>query len=390
MRHARILIVAGEASSDAHGAGLLRALREQGWEGEAYGVGGPQLAAAGARLIADQRDLAVVGLFEVVGRLPRILRLLARLRTEIRARPPDLFLPVDTPEFNLRLVALAAARGVPVVYFIAPQLWAWRPGRARGLRRAVRELLVIFPFEEPWFRERRVPATYVGNPLVDAARAQRALAPRDREPRDATAASPGVPNPAGARIGLMLPGSRPGEIRRHLPPLIDARRDLERRGEAIRWWLRAAPGLADDFYARWIEGEGIELRREPIAQLAARCDVTVAASGTASFEAALAGTPLVVIYRVHPLTWRLARRLVRVPWVAMANLTLERAVVPELLQDACTGPRIAHEVSRLLNDEAANEGMRRDLAALDGRFGPAGAYARAASRVRAHLPAEGG
>jgi lipid-A-disaccharide synthase len=385
MRHARILIVAGEASSDAHGAGLLRALREQGWEGEAYGVGGPQLAAAGARLIADQRDLAVVGLFEVLGRLPRILRLLARLRTEIRARPPDLFLPVDTPEFNLRLTPFAAARGIPVVYFIAPQLWAWRPGRARGLRRAVRELLVIFPFEEPWFRERRVPATYVGNPLVDAARAERA-----QPPRDTTAPPPGAPRPHGERIALMLPGSRAGEIRRHLPPLIDARRELARRGEAVHWWLRAAPGLADDFYARWIEGEGIELRREPIAQLAARCDVTVAASGTASFEAALAGTPLVVIYRVHPLTWGLARRLVRVPWVAMANLTLGRAVVPELLQGACTGPRIAHEVSRLLNDKAANEGMRRDLAALDGRFGPTGAYARAAARVRAHLPAEGG
>jgi lipid-A-disaccharide synthase len=393
MRHARILIVAGEASSDAHGAGLLRALRDQGWEGEAYGVGGAQLAAAGARLIADQRDLAVVGLIEVVGRLPRILRLLARLRSEIRARPPDLFLPVDTPEFNLRLVPLAAARGIPVVYFIAPQLWAWRPGRARGLRHALRELLVIFPFEEPWFRERHVPATYVGNPLVDAARAQREAAQRDfaqHDPEQRNATAPAAPVPAGRRTVLLLPGSRAGEVRRHMPPLIDARRELERGGETIRWWLRAAPGLTDAFYARWIEGEGIELRHEPIAQLAARCDVTIAASGTASFEAALAGTPLVVIYRVHPLTWRLARRLVRVPWVAMANLTLERAVVPELLQGACTGPRIAQEVARLLNDGAARAGMRRDLAELDGRFGPTGAYARAAARVRAHLPAEDG
>jgi lipid-A-disaccharide synthase len=188
----------------------------------------------------------------------------------------------------------------------------------------------------------------------------------------------------------MLPGSRAGEIRHHMPPLIDARHELERCGGTIRWWLRGAPGIPDAFYARWIEGSGIELRREPIAQLAAGCDVTVAASGTASFEAALAGTPLVVIYRVHPVTWLLGRRLVRVPWVAMANLTLGRAVVPELLQGACTGPRIAHEVARLLTDAMAREGMRRELAALDGMFGPTGAYARAASRVRAHLPAERG
>ncbi|MBM3316968.1 MAG: lipid-A-disaccharide synthase [Candidatus Eisenbacteria bacterium] len=380
MAHARLLTVAGEASSDAHAAGLLEALRDRGWRGECVAVGGPALAAAGARLIADQSDLAVVGLSEVCGRLPRILRLLGRVRDEIARRPPDLFLPVDTPEFNLRLLPHAARRGVPVVYFVAPQTWAWRPRRTRILRRHARELLVLFPFEEPWFRERGVAATYVGHPLVDAARAWRAQRPRRGRQ------TPEESGPAG----LLLPGSRSGEVRRHLPVLAAAVELLRRRGLDLRWRVRAAPGLDDDFYAPWTLSAGIELRREPILELAAGSAVTVAASGTASFEAALAGSPLIVVYRVSPLTWLLARRMVRVPHVAMANLALGRGVVPELLQDDCAPARIAGEIEGLLGDPARAERMRAELAGLDARFGPSGALARAAERVQAHLEPRGG
>jgi lipid-A-disaccharide synthase len=359
----RILIVAGEASSDAHAAGLIRALRAQGWAGEAYGVGGPAMKAAGVALLAEYRDLAVVGFVEVLGRLPRILRLLHRLEQEIRHRPPDLFIPVDTPEFNLRLVPRAAAGNIPVVYFIAPQVWAWRPRRVRILQRCVRELLVLFPFEEPYFRERGVTTTYVGHPLVEASRASR----------------------ASGSMGLLLPGSRAGEIRRHLPILVGAVRTLAARGQKLRWQLRAAPGIPDGFYARWITGTEITLTRDPVLDLATSAEVTVSASGTASFEAALAGNPLIVIYRVHPLTWAIARRLVRVPWVAMANLALQRAAVPELLQGDCTPRRIADAIERVLTDPAHAANMRRELAALHGCFGASGAYARAAGRVLAHL-----
>lgn len=387
MSDARLLTVAGEASSDAHAAGLLTALRRAGWRGECDAVGGPALAAAGARLIADHRDLAVVGVSEALERLPRILRLLERLKREIRRHPPDLFLPVDTPEFNLRLLPVAASRRVPVVYFVAPQLWAWRPGRIRALRGAVRELLVLFPFEEPWFRERGVPATYVGHPLVDRARALR----EESAVGGATGAATST-SAVGAEEGdtvLLLPGSRASEVRHHLPALAGAVRLLRASRPRLRWRLRRAPGLDASRYQPWAEQAGIELTDAPVLELAAQARLTLAASGTASLEAALAGSPLVVVYRVSPASWWIARRLVRVPHVAMANLALGRAVVPELLQSDCTAERIAEEAAGLLDEPARAARMRAELAELDARFGPSGALTRAAARVLAHLDRRG-
>ena len=370
----RILIVAGEASGDAHGAGLVCALRRGGLEAEFTGIGGPEMAAAGVRLIAPSRELAVVGVTEVLGRLPRILALLRRMRGEIASRPPDLFVPVDSPDFNFRLLGAAAARRVPVVYFIAPQLWAWRPGRIAVLRRFVRELLVLFPFEEPWFRERGVAATYVGHPLVDAARAR----------------STERPAPEEQPFGLLLPGSRAVEIRSHLAVLAAATRLLEADFPGLRWLIRRAPEMDAARYARHLRPGRLELSDEPVADLAARARVVVSASGTASFEAALAGTPLVVVYRMNPLSYRLARRLVRVPHVAMANLAAGREIVPELLQDRCTPARVAAEVAALLHDAGRREAMARGLNELRERFGPPGAYKRAAERVRSHLDATRG
>jgi len=367
MSRPRILIVAGEASGDAHGAGLVRALKRGGLAADFYGIGGPALAAEGVRLMASYRDLAVVGIAEVVGRLPRIFSLLGRVRAEIARRPPDLFVPIDSPDFNLRLLRPAAARGVPVVYFIAPQLWAWRPQRVRVLSACVRELLVLFPFEEAYFRERGVSATFVGNPLADAARAR---------PRGAH---------GGEALGLLLPGSRSSEIGRHLPVLAKAVALLEGRFPDLRWLVRRAPEVDLGQYARHLRPGRIELAEDPIPDLAERARVVVSASGTASLEAALSGTPLLVVYRMNPLTYRLARRLVHVPHIAMANLAAGRAIVPELLQDECTPERVAAEVAGLLTDHARRAEMGRALAELRERFGPPGAYERAAARVRAHL-----
>jgi lipid-A-disaccharide synthase len=371
MPRLRIFMVAGEASSDAHGAGLVRALRDEGLDGTFYGVGGPQLQDAGMEMLATYDDLAVVGLWEAVRVVPRALRLLARLRGELRRKPPDLFLPIDSPEINLRLCKTAGAAGVPVVYFIAPQLWAWRASRVRTLRRFVRELLVLFPFETEWFRERGVTTTYVGHPLVDAARAH------------AEAAE--APVATGVRRGLLLPGSRASEVRHHLPTMAQAVQRLSAKQPQLTWTLRMADRLDADAYRPWAEQAGIALSREPVFDLADTAAIAVAASGTASFEVALMGVPTAVIYRVSRLTWWVARRMVSVPWVSMANLSAGRQILPELLQDDCNPQRLAGEIGRILEDAPARARMRAELVTLRERFGPRGAYERAAKRVLAHL-----
>ncbi len=395
MRVPQVLIVAGEASSDAHGAGLVRALRERGLRPEVWGVGGAALEAQGARLLARYDDLAVVGLFEALTVVPRALRLLRRLRGEMRRNRPDLFIAVDSPELNLRLARSAAELGVPVVYFIAPQVWAWRPRRVEQLRRWVTELLVLFPFEEAWFRARGVPVTYVGHPLVEQAQAR---------PRRTRGAEMG----GGPRTTiLLLPGSRAGEVRRHLPIMAGAAIQTAARGAqeaargapgagrasgspdaGIRWRLRMADALPETLYRPWCDPAGIELSRAPLFELAEEADLAVAASGTASFEAAIVGTPTLVVYRVHPLTWRLARRLVRVPWISMINLAAGREILPEMLQEDVRPETLAQAITALLSDAPRRVRMEAELHELRGSFGPPGAYARAAERAATHLPGE--
>ena len=371
----RILIVAGEASSDAHGAGLVHALEGLGLQASFYGIGGPALERAGMRLLGRSEDLAVIGIIEALGVIPGALRLLRRLRREFEQNPPDLFLPIDSPEFNLRLARAARRKGIPILYFIAPQMWAWRPRRVRILRECVRELLVLFPFEENWFRERGVATTHVGHPLVDAARAY--SCPADiRERFGASGSSP---------LGLLLPGSRRGEVRRHLPFMAEAAVKVRRREPSIRWVLRKADELEESCYQPHAERAGIQLRSEPLFDLAAAADVAVAVSGTASFETSLMGTPTVVVYRVNPLTWWLARRIVRVPWISMTNLVAARPILPELLQSDCSPGRIADEVEALLRDSQRRDRMRLDLLRMREGFGSSGAYERAAARVMAHL-----
>jgi lipid-A-disaccharide synthase len=375
VRRPRLLIVAGEASGDGHGAGLVAALRARGLEAEVRGVGGPAMAAQGVELLCRYDEIAVVGLTEALGKLPRVLCLLRDLSHRIRREPPDLFVPVDAPDLNLRLARVAAEAGVPVVYFVAPQAWAWREGRVRALRQRVRELLTLFPFEPEWFAARGVATTCVGHPLVDAWEAFRPD-PRLRERLGLR---------EGQGLGLLLPGSREAEIRRMLPVMAETARSLRARFPEMRWVVRPAPMADPGRYAPHLEPGFLELAPDSIFELAAAARVVVAASGTASFEAALAASPLVVVYRVSRLTWALARRLVRVPFVSMANLTAGRAVVPEILQDDLTPARLAREVADLLTDAPRAAAMRAELEAVRARFDTRGAYDRAAARVLHHL-----
>lgn len=359
-----VLVVAGEASGDAHAAAVVRALRRLRPEARVFGIGGRALREAGLEVLFDARELAVVGVAEVLPRLPRIWKILRRLVLAARQRRPAAAILVDAPDFNLRVAARLARQGVPVLYYIAPQAWAWRRGRVRLLRRVVRRLAVVFPFELPFFGEAGIDTAFVGHPLVDGI-----AWPSRAEARAALSVGEGP-------VVAVLPGSRPSEVRRHLAPMVaGARAHVGPTGTLLcpvastldaRHLAEALPPGAPDL--RLVEGDS--------RWVLAAADRAVVASGTATLEAALAGTPAVVGYRLHPLTYVLARMLVRTPFIAMPNLLAGRAILPELVQGRLT----AQGVARALDDVAAREDeIRAALREVRASLGGAGAAERVAA-----------
>jgi lipid-A-disaccharide synthase len=368
------LIVAGEASGDQHAAALAAELHRRAgvaW----FGVGGDQMAAAGVELLTHARELSVLGIFELLEHLPRLYRFERRLRAEILRRRPSFAVLVDLPGTNLRLAAFLHRHGIPVVYFIAPQLWAWRPGRVRFLRRYVRKLLCIFPFEEEWFRRRGVEVEHVGHPLVDSTRASMSRAEFVR-PHGLAADRP---------IVCLLPGSRQQEIERHLPAMLDAAAALAAR-TAVQFVLVEAATVEPARVDRALAARGrvslTVLRECPYNALAA-ADLAVISSGTATVEGLLLGTPMVVVYRVAAPSWWAGKLLVRTPHYSMVNLIAGRRLVPELIQSDFTPERLTAEMERLLSDKEARQRIQRELKALGQRLGPSGAIPRAARAVAA-------
>jgi lipid-A-disaccharide synthase len=372
----RILIVAGEASGDLHGGALVEALRARAPDLALEGIGGDCMAAAGVRLHVHARDLGVVGLVEALARLPAIRAAFARMRALLEADPPDLAVLIDYPEFNLRLARVAARAGVPVCYYVGPQVWAWRRGRLALIRRLVRKMVVIFPFEEAVYRAAGVDVAFVGHPLLDR------LAPRER-----AEARRGLGLADASPVLGLLPGSRVGEVERHLPVMLAAAAALRREHPKLGVAFGRAPGLPAPFVARCLAAGGAPVRvaEGGASDVLSAADLAFVASGTATVEAALHGTPMVIIYRVALLTWLVGRLLIRVPWIGMANLIAGRLVVPELIQFAATPERLAGTARRLLADPAALERMRQELAAVRLRLGPPGASARAAEAILALL-----
>ena len=351
----KILVSAGEASGDLYAAGLVARLRE-GWpEAEFFGCAGPRMRQQGVRAVVDAAELAVVGLVEVVTHIPRIYGLYRRLCRAARQERPQLAILTDSPDFHLRLARQLKRLGIPVVYLVAPQVWAWRRGRLPLLRRSVDRLLCIFPFEEAFFRGEGIAAHYVGHPLARLVRPSLS--------REDFFEQYGLER--GQPLVALLPGSRRGEARRHLPELLKAAARIGERRPAS--FVLALPGGG---FA------GLEHFREPMTRAAiqviegatwdvlAYADLALAASGTVTIEAALLGTPLVTFYRVAGLSWWLGRRLVRVPYYSMVNLVAGRAVVPELIQNEMSGERLAAAALRLLEDGAACRRMREDLRAV--------------------------
>ncbi len=373
----RLLLSAGEVSGDQHGAALLAALKERVPALEALGLGGDRCAAEGLRLLAHQKDLAIIGLVEALAKIRFARRLIRELTTAAAKEHVDAAVLIDSPDFHLPLARRLAKAGIPVVFYVSPQVWAWRSGRAKTIARLGRGVLTLFRFEKRWYDARGLGerVTWVGHPLVDAA--ARELSTPAPAPRE------------GRRRIVLMPGSRAGEIRRLLPILRDAATLLSTRRNDVDVVLVRAESvpesllreLAGDALAGWTIVSG------PHLALLAASDVLVVASGTATVEGLLAEIPMVVVYRVATISYLLGKLLVKVPNVAMANILSDPGdgsqTVPELIQRAATPERIAAEVERFLSDRVSAAEARRRLALGREDLGPPGAPGRTADAVLA-------
>ena len=367
-----ILLSAGEASSDMYAARLATALQARATTKHSnlpiFGMGGPRMNAAGVELVADYHEVAVVGITEVLHKIPTVIGVQNRLKREAKARNAQLAVLVDSPGTHLGVARRMKQIGVPVGYFIGPQIWAWRPRRIRVVKRLVNRMVVIFPFEEQIYRDAGVPVDFVGHPLVDTVRATMS--------RVEFATRHGL-DPS-RRIVTILPGSRPNEIAQNYGRVVAACERLAQPGN-VQFVHAAAHGLTEEFFLQHalprvkitrVEGETYDAL--------AAADCAIVASGTATVEAALLGTPMVVVYRVAPVTAAILRHMIRTPFIGMVNLIGGRRVVPELTQDEFTPAAVEKEVRRMLESPSARDEAKAGLAEVRTKLGPGGAIERAA------------
>jgi lipid-A-disaccharide synthase len=364
-----ILIVAGEASADLHGAKVVEALRRMDPAIKVRAMGGDHLRRAGAEILVDSSRLAVVGITEVLGRLGDLMRAYRSLKRLVQNGETGLLVLIDFPDFNLRLAGVAREAGVPVLYYISPQVWAWRSGRARVIARRVDRMAVIFPFEVPLYREAGLAAEFVGHPLMDTLGqpGDSFLSPKEKEWK-------------GDPLIALLPGSRHREIRYHLPEMIRAAQLIARKKNGARFLVALAPSThaeevidllpPQDSRIQVVEGKTYEVIRA--------ADLVLVASGTATLETAILGKPMVIVYRVSPLSYWVGRAMIKVRWIGLVNLVAGRALVPELIQAEAKGEQIAVEALRILEEDSYREGMIRGLAKVRERLGSPGAAERVA------------
>ena len=369
---ARLLLSCGEASGDLYAGALTRELVALAPGATVSGLGGPRFTAAGGRPIADYRGLAVTGLTEAIAKIPRSLATLRRLVEWARTERPDALVAIDFPDFNFPLARRVKRLRIPVVYYISPQLWAWRPGRMKTMREIADRVLVIFPFEEAIYREAAVPVEFVGHPLIDLAKT-----PQTRQDfLLALALSPAAPTVA------ILPGSRPNEVARILPDLVAAADLIRARLPDAQFVVARAPDLDDRLFEVVAEqGPAMVIVEGQTDAVLASADVAVTASGTATVQAALHDTPMVIVYRLSPVTYSLGRRLVTLDTIGMVNLIAGDKIVPELIQAAFTPEAVAKEAISMLTDRARAAHIRDGLARVRERLGGPGASRRAAEAI---------
>jgi lipid-A-disaccharide synthase len=366
-----LFISAGEASGDLHGARLLKALRERRRDLTAFGMGGARLEAAGLERVVESEALSVVGISEVLEKIPLLFRALRRLSREAATRRPEAAVLIDFPDYHALLARRLRRLSIPILYYVSPQVWAWRRGRAAVLARTARRIITLFPFEAELYRKLGADAVWAGHPLVD-------------DVREGLAARSSLAAKARRRL-VLLPGSRTAEVRRHWPPMAEAAERLARRLDLEAIAVRAA-GNSDDLLPG-AAARGVRVVSSGIHPLLASADLAFVASGTATLEAALCGAPMIVVYRTSPFSFALGRRLVRVPWISLANIVAGEQVVPELLQDEVRADRLEAEGLALLSSTAGTARMKEGLARVAERLGPPGGSGRAAEAVLEALEA---
>ena len=377
----KIMMSAGEASGDLHGARLAKEMLEIEPDVKLFGFGGAKMAEAGVRLVRDCRDYSIMGVWEVVLGLGRLLQLEKTLVESMREEKPDLLLIIDYPDFNWRLAAKAKALGVPVFSYIPPSAWAWRKGRAKKCAAIAKEIVTIFHHEIGPYVTAGANVSFLGNPLVDTVRA-------DMEP-EAARAFFGLKN--GERAALLLPGSRRQEISFLLPDMLKAVRLLKEKRPETRFFLPIAPGLERQEIERHIEksGASVELTEEHVYDLMGAADFAIATSGTVVMEAALMDLPAVVCYRMGRLNYAIGRMLVKIDHFSLPNIILGEEAEPELLQDEVTPERIAEEAAKLYKGEPQRDSVMARLKVAVLQLGPPGASVRVAAHVLAAAAGRG-
>jgi len=366
----RIMISCGEASGDLYAGALASELCARAPEAEIFGFGGQRLKSAGGRLIGDYGGFAVTGLTEAIRVVPRSFAMLRRLVDTARELRPHVFVAIDAPDFNFRLLSALRRLGIPIVYYVSPQLWAWRPGRMETMKAYVDRVLVIFPFEEELYRRAGVSVQFVGHPLVDLA--------KEGEERTAFLRDRGL-NPDAPTVAL-LPGSRRNEIDRVVPVLAAALPLIRARVPQVQFVVACAPGIADGLFAPLVNDSSgsLVLVRDRTDDVLAAADMAITASGTATIQCAIHETPMVVVYKVSAASYAIGRRFIRVDHISLPNIIAGRAIVPELIQDDANAERIAAEMMELIVRKEKAREMKTALAGIRGKLGTPGASQRTA------------
>jgi lipid-A-disaccharide synthase len=378
----KVFISAGEASGDLHGAKLAQAIMRRCPEARVSCLGGPMLKSSGASVLVDNRDIAVVGLFEVFRHAREILSAWRKIKDHLIRERPDVVVLIDFPDFNHLLARLAKRLGIKIFYYISPQVWAWRSGRVRSIKRLADEMAVIFPFETTFYERHGMTVNYVGHPLLDLL----SDAPTKEKARTDYCSSV-----AGQVVGL-LPGSRRSEIRLLLPLLLDSASLILKENPSVSFLLPIAPTLDPALIETELKGRNLPVRvvSGDTYGVIRACDLLLTASGTVTLEAAILGAPMIIIYRVSDFTYYAGRHLIKVSHVGLPNIVADRQIVPELLQKEATPERISAKALELLREPEALEGQRKELALIQERLGKPGVADRVAElvlkTVHAHLP----
>ena len=372
----KVMISCGEASGDLYAGALVPELRRLQPDVQVFGLGGQYMRRAGAHLVEDYRGLTVTGLIEALTVIPRSLRVYRSLVAEARAERPDVFVAIDFPDFNLRLAETLNRLDVPVIYYVGPQVWAWRASRLRTIKRLVKRALVIFAFEEAIYREAGIPVEFVGHPLVDLA--------RSNEPRQKFLEHLGF-DPSSPTVAL-LPGSRPNEVRAILPDLARAASMIASRVPQVQFLVARAPNLDEDLFHSLaiLERKGFSpavMVEACTDDVLASADVVLTASGTATVQSAIHECPMIIVYRLSPLTYRLAKHFVQVEAIGMINLVAGEKIVPELIQDAFTAEAVSSQAVSFLTDQRRSERTRQALRSARTKLGSPGASLRAAQSI---------